>query len=250
MIRVLIFLFFPFSIVNKDIQSRVHWPIRTMRSSFRFQDEHCGSTKLERLHFSSSKIRPMIGLFPWRIRLTASHRSAIVMSDNWLRIFWSIRYAWKVFVFSIGRVSNRSLRLILTKMSREIHWLLEWKVKRLIFSDIETEPSWNSINATVVYEEPKMKLLVVQQRGHIVSGKRQEFVDELLALFKNEQLKEIIVLTAFNAVERNDAQLTGWETFESERSIVDVSSQRSISVSIDHGARQRCRLESIGRTSG
>ena len=54
-----------------------------------------------------------------------------------------------------------------------------------------------------------MKLLVVQQRGHIVSGKRQEFVDELLALFKNEQLKEIIVLTAFNAVERNDAQLTG-----------------------------------------
>ena len=48
-----------------------------------------------------------------------------------------------------------------------------------------------------------MKLLVVQQRGPFVSGKRQEFVDELLALFKNEQLKEIIVLTAFNAVEQN-----------------------------------------------
>lgn len=54
-----------------------------------------------------------------------------------------------------------------------------------------------------------MKLLVIQQRGSIVSGKRQEFVDELLAFFKTEQLKEVIVLTAFNAVERNDIQLTG-----------------------------------------
>ena len=54
-----------------------------------------------------------------------------------------------------------------------------------------------------------MKLLVIQQRGNIVSGKRQEFVDQLLAFFKNEQLKEIIVLTAFNAVERNDVQLSG-----------------------------------------
>ena len=59
------------------------------------------------------------------------------------------------------------------------------------------------------YEEANLKLLVIQQRGGIVSGKRQAFVDELLAFFKNEQLKEIVVLTAFNAVERNDAQLTG-----------------------------------------
>lgn len=50
---------------------------------------------------------------------------------------------------------------------------------------------------------------MIQQRGSIVSGKRQEFVDEILTFFKNEQLKEIIVLTAFNAVERNDLQLTG-----------------------------------------
>jgi hypothetical protein len=61
----------------------------------------------------------------------------------------------------------------------------------------------------IVYEESNLKLLVIQQRGNIVSGKRQAFVDELLTFFKNEQLKEIIVLTAFNAVERNDAQLTG-----------------------------------------
>jgi predicted ATP-grasp superfamily ATP-dependent carboligase len=61
----------------------------------------------------------------------------------------------------------------------------------------------------IVYEEPNIKLLVIQQRGNIVSGKRQEFVDQLLAFFKNEQLKEIIVLTAFNAVERNDVQLIG-----------------------------------------
>ncbi|CAF0775074.1 unnamed protein product [Rotaria sp. Silwood1] len=60
-----------------------------------------------------------------------------------------------------------------------------------------------------VYEEQNLKILVIQQRGNIVSGKRQEFVDKLLAFFKNEQLKEIIVLTAFNAVERNDVQLTG-----------------------------------------
>ncbi|CAF4198016.1 unnamed protein product, partial [Adineta steineri] len=60
-----------------------------------------------------------------------------------------------------------------------------------------------------VYEETNLKLLVIQQRGSIVSGKRQEFVDELLTFFKNEQLKEIIILTAFNAVERNDSQLTG-----------------------------------------
>jgi predicted ATP-grasp superfamily ATP-dependent carboligase len=59
----------------------------------------------------------------------------------------------------------------------------------------------------IVYEEPALKLLVIQQRGNVVSGKRQEFVDELLKFFKNEQLKEIIVLTAFNAVERNDSQL-------------------------------------------
>lgn len=62
----------------------------------------------------------------------------------------------------------------------------------------------------VVYEEPSLKLLVVQQRGGIVSGKRQEFVDELLSFFKREQLKEIVVLTAFNAVERNDSQLSGY----------------------------------------
>lgn len=61
----------------------------------------------------------------------------------------------------------------------------------------------------LVYEEPNVKLLVIQQRGNIVSGKRQEFVDQILSFFKNEQLKEIIVLTAFNSVERNDAQLTG-----------------------------------------
>ncbi len=61
----------------------------------------------------------------------------------------------------------------------------------------------------LVYEEPTMKILVLQQRGSIVSGKRQEFVNELLAFIKNEQLKEVIVLTAFNAVERNDAQLAG-----------------------------------------
>ncbi|CAF5044920.1 unnamed protein product, partial [Rotaria magnacalcarata] len=61
----------------------------------------------------------------------------------------------------------------------------------------------------LVYEEPSLKILVIQQRGNIVLGKRQEFVDELLTFFKNEQLKEIIVLTAFNAVERNDVQLTG-----------------------------------------
>jgi predicted ATP-grasp superfamily ATP-dependent carboligase len=60
-----------------------------------------------------------------------------------------------------------------------------------------------------VYEEPSMKILIIQQRGNIVSGKRQEFVDQLLTFFKNEELKEIIVLTAFNAVERNDVQLTG-----------------------------------------
>ncbi len=60
-----------------------------------------------------------------------------------------------------------------------------------------------------MYEEPSMKILVIQQRGNIVSGKRQEFVDQLLTFFKNEELKEIIVLTAFNAVERNDVQLTG-----------------------------------------
>ncbi len=60
-----------------------------------------------------------------------------------------------------------------------------------------------------MYEEPSMKILVIQQRGNIVSGKRQEFVDQLLTFFKNEQLKEIIVLTAFNAVERNDFQLSG-----------------------------------------
>jgi predicted ATP-grasp superfamily ATP-dependent carboligase len=54
-----------------------------------------------------------------------------------------------------------------------------------------------------------MKLLVVQQRGDIVSGKRQEFVDALIEFFRHEQLKEIIVLTAFNAVERTDAQLAG-----------------------------------------
>ncbi len=60
-----------------------------------------------------------------------------------------------------------------------------------------------------MYEEPSMKILIIQQRGNIVSGKRQEFVDQLLTFFKNEELKEIIVLTAFNAVERNDAQLTG-----------------------------------------
>jgi predicted ATP-grasp superfamily ATP-dependent carboligase len=54
-----------------------------------------------------------------------------------------------------------------------------------------------------------MKILVIQQRGNIVSGKRQEFVDQILKFFQNEQLKEIIVLTAFNAVERNDIQLTG-----------------------------------------
>lgn len=51
---------------------------------------------------------------------------------------------------------------------------------------------------------------MIQQRGNIVSGKRQQFVDELLKFFKNEQLKEIIVLTAFNAVERNDVQLIGY----------------------------------------
>lgn len=61
----------------------------------------------------------------------------------------------------------------------------------------------------LVYEDSNSKLLVIQQRGNIVSGKRQEFVDQLLAFFKNEQLKEIIVLTAFNAVERNDVQLSG-----------------------------------------
>ncbi len=61
----------------------------------------------------------------------------------------------------------------------------------------------------IVYEESQMKILVIQQRGNIVSGKRQEFVDQILTFFKNEQLKEIIVLTAFNAVERNDIQLTG-----------------------------------------
>ncbi len=60
-----------------------------------------------------------------------------------------------------------------------------------------------------MYEEPSMKILIIQQRGNIVSGKRQEFVDQLLTFFKNEELKEIIVLTAFNAVERNDVQLTG-----------------------------------------
>jgi predicted ATP-grasp superfamily ATP-dependent carboligase len=61
----------------------------------------------------------------------------------------------------------------------------------------------------IVYEESNIKLVVIQQRGNIVSGKRQEFVDQLLTFFKNEQLKEIIVLSAFNAVERNDVQLTG-----------------------------------------
>lgn len=61
----------------------------------------------------------------------------------------------------------------------------------------------------IVYEDANLQLLVIQQRGSIVSGKRQEFVDEILTFFKNEQLKEIIVLTAFNAVERNDLQLTG-----------------------------------------
>ena len=60
-----------------------------------------------------------------------------------------------------------------------------------------------------VYQDSKLKLLVIQQRGNIVSGKRQEFVDELIKFFKGHQLKEIIVLTAFNAVERNDAQLNG-----------------------------------------
>ena len=61
----------------------------------------------------------------------------------------------------------------------------------------------------IVYEEPNIKLLVIQQRGSTVSGKRQEFVNELLTFFKNEQLKEIVVLTVFNAVERNDSQLSG-----------------------------------------
>lgn len=60
-----------------------------------------------------------------------------------------------------------------------------------------------------VYQDEKLKLLVIQQRGNIVSGKRQEFVEELIKFFLEENLREIIVLTAFNSVERNDAQLVG-----------------------------------------
>ncbi len=84
-------------------------------------------------------------------------------------------------------------------------WHLVLKVKLILVSRIKI----NNHCLIKVYEEPNIKLLVIQQRGNIVSGKRQEFVDQFLTFFKNEQLKEIIVLTAFNAVERNDVQLTG-----------------------------------------
>lgn len=89
--------------------------------------------------------------------------------------------------------------------------VLDWKCVEpvIAFDPYDLTKQENLAFGIEVYEEPKSKLLVIQQRGSIISGKRQEFVDELLKFFKSQQLKEIIVLTAFNAVERNDSQLNG-----------------------------------------
>ncbi|CAF2470323.1 unnamed protein product [Rotaria sp. Silwood2] len=100
--------------------------------------------------------------------------------------------------------------LINTLHMKSVH-ILDWTCVEPV---IAYDPYENANRETLafgieVYEEQNLKILVIQQRGNIVSGKRQEFVDKLLEFFKNEQLKEIIVLTAFNAVERNDVQLTG-----------------------------------------
>jgi len=93
------------------------------------------------------------------------------------------------------------------KSVRVLDWLCVEPV--IAYDPYENSNRENLAFGIEVYEDSNSKLLVIQQRGNIVSGKRQEFVDQLLAFFKNEQLKEIIVLTAFNAVERNDVQLSG-----------------------------------------
>jgi len=61
------------------------------------------------------------------------------------------------------------------------------------------------------YEESNLILFVIQQSGSIVSDRRQEFVHELLASFKNEQWRKTIILTVFNAVKRDESHITRWE---------------------------------------
>ena len=66
-----------------------------------------------------------------------------------------------------------------------------------------------------VYENPKLKVVICQQRAPLFKGKRNQFVNVLVDFIKAEHFRETICLTSSHAYERLDSQLTG--TFSEER---------------------------------
>jgi len=112
-------------------------------------------------------------------------------------------------------VGQIAVDILINSLKMKSAMILNWQCVEPVvaLNPYSTSPEEELAFGCQVYEAPKIKLLVIQQRGGIVSGKRQEFVNELLSFFKKYQLQEIIVLTAFNAVERTDVQLEGSDQF-------------------------------------
>jgi len=112
----------------------------------------------------------------------------------------------------IGQIA---VDMLINSLKMKSAMILDWQCVEPIvaFNPYLTNQEEELAFGCQVYEASNLKLLVIQQRGSIVSGKRQEFVNELLSFFKKYKLQEIIVLTAFNAVERTDVQLAGSDQF-------------------------------------
>jgi len=124
---------------------------------------------------------------------------------------------------SVGNIGQLAADLLISTLAQtqKAGYLISSLVQPIVGHDAFVHNSHELSLSCELYENPKLKLVICQQRAPLFKGKRNQFVNVLVNFVKSERFRETICLTSSHAYERLDSQLTG-------------SQCRYLSSSIDH----------------
>jgi proteasome assembly chaperone 2 len=123
---------------------------------------------------------------------------------------WS-EYTFIVSCVSVGNIGQLATDLLISTLpqTKKAGYLISTLVQPIVGHDAFVHNSPDLSLSCELYENPKFKLVICQQRAPLFKGKRNQFVNVLVDFIKNERFRETICLTSSHAYERLDSQLTG-----------------------------------------
>jgi proteasome assembly chaperone 2 len=142
---------------------------------------------------------------------------------------WS-DYTFIVSCVSVGNIGQLATDLLISTLpnTHKAGYLISTLVQPIVGHDAFVHNSSELSLSCELYENPKLKLVICQQRAPLFKGKRNQFVNVLVDFVKAQQFKETVCLTSSHAYERLDSQLDGVQCRYLTSSPVEDSNMKSL----------------------